>query len=69
MTIKTASPGALFGKGCAISADRLVARLPDRRRAGRRSLPTPTCSTRQDLGDGAEHNLDAILSELSELQH
>ncbi len=65
--IMTSSPGALFGKGCAIGADRLVAKC--RIGAGRATVVADAdLLDPADLGDGAEHNLDAIISELSELQ-
>ena len=65
--IMTASPGSLFGNGCRISADRLVAHC--RIGAGRATIVADAdVLDPGDLGDGAEHNMDAILSELSELQ-
>ena len=65
--IMTASPGSLFGSGCRISADRLVAHC--RIGAGRATIVADAdVLDPADLGDGAEHNMDAILSELSELQ-
>jgi hypothetical protein len=65
--IKTASPGALSG-GCTISADRLVAdcRIGEGRA---RIVADADFIDPQDLGEGAEHNLDAMLSELSALAH
>jgi hypothetical protein len=65
--IATASPGALFGS-CRISGDRLVARC----RIGKGKatiIADADLLDPDDLGKGAEHNLDAILSELSSLQH
>lgn len=65
--IVTASPGALFGS-CRISGDRLVARC----RIGKGKatiIADADLLDPDDLGKGAEHNLDAILSELSSLQH
>jgi hypothetical protein len=64
--IVTASPGALFGS-CRISRDRLVARC----RIGRGKatiIADADLLDPNDLGKGAEHNLDAILLELSSLQ-
>jgi hypothetical protein len=65
--IVTASPGALFGS-CRISGDRLVARC--RIGKGKATIVADAdLLDPDDLGKGAEHNLDAILSELSSLQH
>jgi hypothetical protein len=65
--ILTASPGALSG-GCVISADRLVAHC--RIGEGKATIIADAdLLDPDDLGKGAEHNLDAILSELSALQH
>jgi hypothetical protein len=65
--IMTASPGSLFGKGCRISADRLVASC--RIGSGRATvIADADLLDPADLGDGAQHNLDAVLSELSDLQ-
>lgn len=66
--VVTISPGYLGGRGCAISADRISAHCTIGKGhatvvADADLLDTP------DLGPGAEHNLDAILSELSELRH
>jgi hypothetical protein len=64
--IMTDSPGALFG-GCDISADRLVAHC----RVGKGQaaiVADADLLDPQDLGKGAEHNLDGILSELSALE-
>jgi hypothetical protein len=64
--IVTASPGALFG-GCRISGDRFVARC----RIGKGKatiIADADLLDPDDLGKGAERNLDAILSELSELE-
>ena len=65
--IITASPGSLFGNGCRISADRLVAHCPigagPRDNHCRRRRARSGRSRRR-----REHNIDAILSELSELQ-
>ena len=65
--IETASPGALSGR-CTISADRLVAdcRIGEGRA---RIVADADFIDPQDLGEGAEHNLDAMLSELSALAH
>jgi hypothetical protein len=66
--VKTASPGALFGNGCRISSDRLVAHCPIGQ--GRATvIADADFLDPADLGPGAEHNLDATLSELSELRH
>jgi hypothetical protein len=65
--IVTSSPGALSGNGCEISADRLVAHC----RIGRGKATVVADADLldpDDLGRDAEHNLDAILSELSRLQ-
>jgi hypothetical protein len=65
--IVTASPGALFGS-CRIGGDRLVARC----RIGKGKatiIADADLLDPDDLGKGAEHNLDAILSELASLQH
>lgn len=65
--IMTASPGQLFG-GCSIAGDRLVAHC--RIGEGRATIVADAdLLDPQDLGKGAEHNLDAILSELSALEH
>jgi len=65
--ITTASPGRLFGS-CNIGSDRLVARC--RLGQGRATIVADAdLLDPKDLGGGAEHNLDAILSELSTLQH
>jgi hypothetical protein len=65
--IMTASPGTLYGGGCAISRDRLAARCRIGR--GRATVVADAdLLDPQDLGEGAERNLDAILSELSELR-
>jgi hypothetical protein len=64
--IVTASPGTLFGS-CRISGDRLVAHC----RIGKGKatiIADADLLDPDDLGKGAEHNLDAILSELSSLQ-
>jgi hypothetical protein len=64
--VVTASPGALFGNTCQISADRLVAHC--RIGKGKATIVADAdLLDPQDLGKGAEHNLDAILSELSAL--
>jgi hypothetical protein len=65
--ILTASPGVLSG-GCAINADRLVAHC----RIGKGKATVVADADLldpDDLGKGSEHNLDAILFELSTLQH
>jgi hypothetical protein len=65
--IVTSSPGALSG-GCELSADRLVAHC----RIGQGKVTVVADADLldpDDLGTGADHNLDAILSELSALQH
>jgi hypothetical protein len=65
--IATSSPGDLFG-GCNISSDRLVARC--RVGKGRATIVADAdLLDPKTLGDGARHNLDAILSEISALQH
>jgi hypothetical protein len=65
--IMTATPGTLTGKGCTFSADRLVAHCRIGR--GRATIVADAdLLDPQDLGNGAENNLDAILSELSELR-
>jgi hypothetical protein len=64
--VVTSSPGALFG-GCRISSDKLVARC--RVGQGRATVVADAdVLDADDLGDGAAHNLDAILSELSALR-
>ena len=64
--VLTASPGRLFGR-CAIGADRLVAYC--RIGEGKTTvIADADLLDPQDLGRGAEHNLDAILSELSSLE-
>ena len=66
--ITTASPGALFGTACIIGDDRLVAHC--RIGKGRATIIADAdLLDPADLGEGAEHNLDAILSELSKLEH
>jgi hypothetical protein len=65
--IVTASPGALFGEGCGISDDRLVAHC--RIGKGKATIVADAdLLDPGDLGKGAEHNLDAILFELSGLE-
>ena len=65
--IVTASPGALFGGGCRISGDRLVAHC--RIGNGKATIVADAdLLDPGDLGKGAEHNLDAILFELSGLE-
>jgi hypothetical protein len=65
--IVTAAPGTLYGRSCAISADRLVARC--RIGEGKATVVADAdLLNPQELGEGAEHNLDAILSELSALR-
>ena len=64
--VLTVSPGQLFG-GCRISGGRVVAHCPIGRGqvtivADADLLDVP------DLGDGGQHNLDAVLSELSSLE-
>jgi hypothetical protein len=67
--VMTASPGALYGKGdCRVEEDRLAAHC----RIGKGKatvIGDADLLDVADLGKGAEHNLDAILSELSALQH
>ena len=66
--ILTATPGTLSGKGCAISPDGLVAH--GRVGRGRATIIADAdLLDPRDLGEGAEHNLDAILSEISDLRH
>ena len=61
----TVSPGALSGK-CAISADRLVASC--RIGNGRATIVADAdLLDTADLGSGASHNLDGLLSELASL--
>ena len=65
--VMTASPGALFGGGCRISDDRLVARCGIGK--GKATIVADAdLLDPEDLGKGAEHNLDATLSELSALE-
>jgi hypothetical protein len=65
--IATSSPGSLFG-GCEIAGDRLVARC--RVGKGRATVVADAdLLDPKDLGGGAGHNLDAVLSELSALRH
>jgi hypothetical protein len=67
--VVTASPGALYGNGdCQVEEDRLAAHC----RIGKGSatvIADADLLDVADLGKGAERNLDAILSELSALQH
>jgi hypothetical protein len=64
--VMTASPGRLFGR-CRIAANRLVAHC--RVGNGQATIVADAdLLDPQDLGEGAEHNLDAILSELSALE-
>ena len=66
--IMTATPGTLSGRGCTISTDRLVAYCRiDRGKAT--VVADADLLDPDDLGKGADHNLDAILSELSRLRH
>ena len=61
--VETASPGSLTG-ACAISNDRLVARC--RIGAGSATIVADAdLLDVDDLGAGAEHNLDAVLAELA----
>jgi hypothetical protein len=66
--IMTASPGALYGNGdCRVDEDRVAAHC----RIGKGKATVVADADLldvADLGQGAEHNLDAILSELSALQ-
>jgi hypothetical protein len=64
--IATSSPGSLFG-GCDIGRDRLVARCR-LGKGGATIIADADLLDPKELGDGAKHNLDAILSELSALQ-
>jgi hypothetical protein len=58
----------LSGQGCAISRDGLVAHC--RIGQGRATvIADADLLDPGDLGKGAEHNLDAILSEISDLRH
>jgi len=64
--VLTASPGSLEGK-CAITEDRLVARC----RIGRGRVTVIADAdflNVEQLGDGAQHNLDAVLAELADLE-
>lgn len=64
--ILTISPGSLHG-GCAISADRLVAHC----RIGKGGATVVADADFLDssrMAEGAEHNLDALLTELSALE-
>ena len=65
--VLTVSPGQLAGD-CAISSDRLVAHC----RIGKGQATIVADADLldvPDLGGGARHNLDAVLSELSSLEH
>jgi hypothetical protein len=65
--VLTDSPGQLAGD-CRISSDRLVAHC----RIGKGQATIVADADLLDvpnLGDGARHNLDAVLSELSSLEH
>jgi hypothetical protein len=65
--VVTESPGELEGEGsCAVSKDRLAAHC--RIGEGRATIIADAdLLDVADLGNGADHNLDAMLSELSEL--
>jgi hypothetical protein len=65
-SVLTASPGALYGD-CAISADRLVARCRIGKGAATIVADADLLDV-QDLGGGAAHNLEAVLSELARLE-
>jgi hypothetical protein len=64
--VLTVSPGSLFG-GSSISADRLVARCRIGKGAATIVADADLLDTR-DLGAGAAHNLDGVLSELARLE-
>jgi len=64
--VLTASPGALYGN-CEISADRLVARCRIGKGAATIVADADLLDV-PDLGEGAEHNLDAVLGELARLE-
>jgi hypothetical protein len=64
--VATVSPGQLFG-GCAIAAGRLVARC----RIGKGAATVVADADlldAADLGEGASHNLDALLAELAMIE-
>jgi hypothetical protein len=63
--VVTDSPGALSGQ-CAVSADRLVAHC--RIGKGRATVVADADLLDVDRLDGAQHNLDALLAELGQLQ-
>jgi hypothetical protein len=64
--VLTVSPGSLYG-GCAINADRLVARCRIGKGAATVVADADLLDV-QDLGRGAAHNLDAMLAELARLE-
>ena len=65
--VLTVSPGQLYG-GCRIGSGRIVAHC--RIGKGRATIVADAdLLDVPDLGDGARHNLDAVLSELSSLEH
>ena len=65
--VVTVSPGQLFGR-CKISRDRLVAHCEIGE--GRATIVADAdLLDSERLGSGAEHNLDALLEELAQLEH
>ncbi|HZC38142.1 MAG TPA: hypothetical protein VE221_05650 [Sphingomicrobium sp.] len=64
--VLTVSPGSLYG-GCAISADRLVAHCRIGKGAATIVADADLLNV-QDLGRGAAHNIDGLLSELARLE-
>ena len=65
-TIKAGSPGALFGR-CPISANRLVA-VCNIGKGKARIVADADLLDPADMGEGAAHNLDAVLLELRALE-